>query len=37
VVRRDHLPNGLFGIGFKILMEMGFQGGYSIGAYHQRK
>jgi hypothetical protein len=37
VVRRDHLPNGLFGIGFKILMEMGFQGGYSIGGYHQRK
>jgi hypothetical protein len=37
VVRRDHLPNGLFGIGFKILMEMGFQGGYPIGGYHQRK
>jgi hypothetical protein len=37
VVRRDHLPNGLFGIGFKILMEMGFQGGYSIGGNHQRK
>ncbi|HJY92271.1 MAG TPA: PilZ domain-containing protein [Candidatus Acidoferrum sp.] len=37
VVRRDHLPNGLFGIGFKILMEMGFQGGYSIGGYAQRK
>jgi hypothetical protein len=37
VVRRDHLPNGLFGIGFKILMEMGFQGGYSIGGYSQRK
>lgn len=37
VVRRDHLSNGLFGIGFKILMEMGFQGGYSIGGYHQRK
>jgi hypothetical protein len=37
VVRRDHLPNGLFGIGFKILMEMGFQGGYSIGGHHQRK
>jgi len=37
VVRRDHLPNGLFGIGFKILMEMGFQGGYSLGGYHQRK
>jgi hypothetical protein len=28
VVRRENLPNGLFGIGFKILMEMGFQGGY---------
>src|SRR6516162_10238402 len=25
VVRRDPLPNGLFGIGFKILMEMGLQ------------
>jgi hypothetical protein len=37
VVRRDHLPNGLFGIGFKILMEMGFQGGYSISGYAQRK
>jgi len=37
VVRRDHLPNGLFGIGFKILMEMGFQDGYSIGGYTQRK
>jgi hypothetical protein len=34
VVRRDTLPNGLFGIGFKILMEMGLQrsfGGYSFG------
>jgi len=31
VVRRDPLPNGLFGIGFKILMEIGFQGGYSFG------
>lgn len=37
VVRRDHLPNGLFGIGFKILMEMGLQGGYSFGHAHQRK
>lgn len=37
VVRRDTLPNGLFGIGFKILMEMGFQGGYSVGGFHQRK
>jgi hypothetical protein len=34
VVRRDPLPNGLFGIGFKILMEMGLQrsfGGHSFG------
>ena len=31
VVRRDPLPNGLYGIGFKILMEIGFQGGYSFG------
>jgi hypothetical protein len=37
VVRRDTLPNGLFGIGFKILMEMGFQGGYSLSGFHQRK
>jgi hypothetical protein len=37
VVRRDHLSNGLFGIGFKILMEMGFQGGYSIGGHAHRK
>ena len=29
VVRRDQLPNGLYGIGFKILMEMGIQAGYS--------
>ena len=25
VVRRDHLPNGLFGVGFKILMQLGLQ------------
>lgn len=31
VVRREHLPNGLFGVGFKILMEMGMQGGYGLG------
>ena len=37
VVRRDLLPNGLFGIGFKILMEMGFQGTYGMGHAHQRK
>lgn len=27
VVRRDPLPNGLFGVGFKILLEMGLQDG----------
>jgi hypothetical protein len=38
VVRRESLPNGLFGIGFKILMEMGFQSGHSMGSgYNQRK
>jgi hypothetical protein len=37
VVRRDLLPNGLFGVGFKILMEIGLQGGYSFGPTHQRK
>ena len=37
VVRRDPLPNGLFGIGFKILMEIGLQGGYSFGQAPQRK
>src|SRR5271167_2586681 len=26
VVRRDPMSNGLFGVGFKILMEMGFKG-----------
>jgi hypothetical protein len=31
VVRRDPLPNGLFGVGFKILMEMGLQNGYRTG------
>jgi hypothetical protein len=31
VVRREHLPNGLYGVGFKILMEMGMQGGYGVG------
>lgn len=28
VVRRENLPNGLFGIGFKILLEMGLTGGF---------
>lgn len=31
VVRRDPLPNGLFGVGFKILMEMGLQSRYNTG------
>ena len=29
VVRRDVLPTGMFGVGFKILMEMGLQHTYS--------
>ena len=29
VVRRDHLSNGLFGVGFKILMEMGLNSNFS--------
>lgn len=37
VVRRDAMPNGMFGIGFKILMEVGFQTEYSFGNYSQRK
>ena len=37
VVRREPMHNGLIGIGFKILMEMGLQGGYSFGRAHQRK
>jgi hypothetical protein len=32
VVRRDVLPTGMFGIGFKILMEMGIQHSYHFGA-----
>jgi len=36
VVRRDHLPNGLFGVGFKILMEMGLQNSLSgFSTYHK--
>lgn len=37
VVRRDVMPNGMYGIGFKILMEIGLQGGYSFGHSMQRK
>lgn len=32
VVRRDVLPTGMFGIGIKILMELGMQPAYSFGA-----
>jgi hypothetical protein len=31
VVRRDILPTGMYGIGFKILMEMGIQHTYHFG------
>jgi hypothetical protein len=37
VVRRDPLPNGLFGVGFKILMELGLQGGFGSSGSRQRK
>lgn len=37
VVRRDPLPNGLFGIGLKILMEIGLQGGFNVQYPLQRK
>jgi hypothetical protein len=37
VVRRDTLPNGLHGIGIKILMEMGMQHTYSFTPTAQRK
>ena len=32
VVRREALPTGMFGIGIKILMEMGMQHSYHFGA-----
>ena len=37
VVRVDALVNGMTGIGFKILMEMGSQAGYSYGFSAPRK
>jgi hypothetical protein len=37
VVRRDPLPNGLFGIGFKFLMQIRLEGGYSFGSPQQRR
>jgi hypothetical protein len=36
VVRRDPLPTGMFGIGIKILMEMGMQHSYNFGAGNPR-
>jgi hypothetical protein len=36
VVRRDDLPTGMFGIGIKILMEMGIQHSYHFGAGKSR-
>ena len=37
VVRRDHLPNGLFGIGFKFLMQMGLQSTFRDTSWMSRK
>jgi len=36
VVRRDPLPTGMFGIGIKILMEMGIQHSYNFGPENPR-
>jgi hypothetical protein len=36
VVRRDVLPTGMFGIGIKILMEMGVQHSYNFGSANSR-
>ena len=36
VVRRDVLPTGMFGVGIKILMEMGIQQSYHFGGGHPR-
>ena len=36
VVRRDVLPTGMFGIGIKILMEMGVQHSYNFGGPNSR-
>ncbi len=36
VVRRDVLPTGMFGIGIKILMEMGLQHSYNFGSANSR-
>jgi hypothetical protein len=36
VVRRDPLPTGMYGIGIKILMELGIQQAYSFGGGNPR-
>jgi hypothetical protein len=36
VVRRDVLPTGMFGVGIKMLMEMGIQPSYSFGGADPR-
>jgi hypothetical protein len=36
VVRRDVLPTGMFGIGIKMLMEMGIQRSYNFGGANPR-
>ena len=36
VVRRDVLPTGMFGVGIKILMEMGIQHTYHFGPANPR-
>jgi hypothetical protein len=36
VVRRDVLPTGMFGVGIKILMEMGIQHSYNFGGRNPR-
>ena len=36
VVRRDVFPTGMFGIGIKILMEMGMHHSYNFGASNPR-
>ncbi len=36
VVRRDVLPTGMYGIGIKILMEIGIQHSYNFGAGRER-
>ena len=37
VVRKDALPTGMFGVGFKILMEMGLQESFTPYSSMQRK